>query len=159
MDKKHVNLLVFSGDYDKALAALILANGARELGMSVTMFFAFWGLMLLRDPEKMSLEDKSIYEKMFAAVTPKGPDQLPLSRMNMSGLGKYMLVEMMEDSSTPQLADFLQGARKKGVTFYACKLSLEVMGLNPEELLPEVKVIDVKEYLQDAVNAHLELFI
>lgn len=115
--------------------------------------------MLLRDPEKMSLEDKSIYEKMFAAVTPKGPDQLPLSRMNMSGLGKYMLVEMMEDSSTPQLADFLQGARKKGVTFYACKLSLEVMGLNPEELLPEVKVIDVKEYLQDAVTADLELFI
>lgn len=159
MDDKHVNLLVFSGDYDKALAALILANGAREAGMSVSMFFAFWGLMLLRDPEKMSFEDKSIYEKMFAAVTPKGPDQLPLSRMNMSGLGKYMLVEMMEDSSTPQLADFLQGARKKGVTFYACKLSLEVMGLNPEELLPEVKVIDVKEYLQDAVTADLELFI
>ena len=44
MDNKHMNLLVFSGDYDKALAALILANGARELGMSVTMFFAFWGV-------------------------------------------------------------------------------------------------------------------
>lgn len=159
MDKKHVNLLVFSGDYDKALAALILANGARELGMSVTMFFAFWGLMLLRDPAKMSLKDKSAYEKMFSAVTPKGPDQLPLSRMNMSGLGKYMLVEMMEDSHTPQLADFLQGARKKGVTFYACRLSLEVMGLQPEELLPEVEVVDVKDYLQDAVNANLELFI
>ncbi|HOB11558.1 MAG TPA: DsrE/DsrF/DrsH-like family protein [Syntrophomonadaceae bacterium] len=159
MDNKHVNLLVFSGDYDKALAALILANGARELGMSVTMFFAFWGLMLLRDPDKMSLEDKSAYEKMFTAVTPKGPDQLPLSRMNMSGLGKYMLVEMMEDSHTPRLADFLQGARKKGVSFYACKLSLEVMGLKPEELLPEVEVLDVKDYLQDAVNANLELFI
>jgi len=159
VDNKHVNLLVFSGDYDKALAALILANGARELGMSVTMFFAFWGLMLLRDPDKMSLEDKSAYEKMFTAVTPKGPDQLPLSRMNMSGLGKYMLVEMMEDSHTPRLADFLQGARKKGVSFYACKLSLEVMGLKPEELLPEVEVLDVKDYLQDAVNANLELFI
>ena len=58
-----MNLLVFSGDYDKALAALILANGARELGMSVTMFFAFWGLMLLRDPDKMSQADKSVYEK------------------------------------------------------------------------------------------------
>ncbi|HAA09070.1 MAG: DsrE/DsrF/DrsH-like family protein [Syntrophomonadaceae bacterium] len=159
MDHKHMNLLVFSGDYDKALAALILANGARDLGMSVTMFFAFWGLMLLRDPAKMSLEDKTIYEKMFSAVTPQGPDQLPLSRMNMSGIGKYMLVEMMEESHTPQLADFLQGARKKGVTFYACKLSLEVMGLKAEELLPEVEVLEVKDYLQDAVKADLELFI
>ena len=159
MDHKHMNLLVFSGDYDKALAALILANGARDSGMSVTMFFAFWGLMLLRDPAKMSLEDKTIYEKMFSAVTPQGPDQLPLSRMNMSGIGKYMLVEMMEESLTPQLADFLQGARKKGVTFYACKLSLEVMGLKAEELLPEVEVLEVKDYLQDAVKADLELFI
>lgn len=41
MDHKHMNLLVFSGDYDKALAALILANGARDLGMSVTMFLLF----------------------------------------------------------------------------------------------------------------------
>lgn len=154
-----MNLLVFSGDYDKALAALILANGARDMGISVTMFFAFWGLMLLRDPDKMSLEDKSTYEKMFAAVTPRGPEQLPLSRMNMSGLGKFMLLEMMEDSHTPQLADFLQGARKKGVVFYACKLSLEVMGIKPEELLPEVEVREVKDYLQDAVNADLELFI
>lgn len=159
MDNKHINLLVFSGDYDKALAALLLANGARELGMSVTMFFAFWGLMLLRDPAKMSLEDKNIYEKMFSAVTPQGPDELPLSRMNMSGIGKYMLLEMMEESRTPQLSDFLQGARKKGVSFYACKLSMEVMGLKPEELLPEVEVLEVIDYLQDAVNADLELFI
>ena len=113
MDHKHMNLLVFSGDYDKALAALILANGARDLGMSVTMFFAFWGLMLLRDPAKMSLEDKTIYEKMFSAVTPQGPDQLPLSRMNMSGIGKYMLVEMMEESHTPSWRTFYRAPVKK----------------------------------------------
>lgn len=158
-EDKHINLLLFSGDYDKALAALIIANGGRELGMSVTMFFAFWGLMLLRDPDKMSMEDKSLYEKMFSAVTPRGPEQLPLSRMNMSGLGKYMLLEMMDDSSTPRLVDFLNGARHKGVSFYACQLSLEVMGIKPEELLPEVEVMDVKDYLKDATQASLELFI
>lgn len=158
-DNQHINLLIFSSDYDKALAALIIANGARESGMSVTMFFAFWGLMLLRDPERMSLEDKSAYEKMFTAVTPKGAEQLPLSRMNMGGIGKAMLLEMMEDTDTPRLIDFLQGARQKGVAFCACQLSLEVMGLKREELLPEVEVMDVKEYLKDATQASLQLFI
>ena len=33
-----MNLLMFSGDYDKALAALILANTAREMNVDVTMF-------------------------------------------------------------------------------------------------------------------------
>lgn len=37
MDKR-MNLLMFSGDYDKAMAGLILANTARELDVDVTMF-------------------------------------------------------------------------------------------------------------------------
>ncbi len=66
-----MNLLMFSGDYDKAMAGLILANTARELDVDVTMFFAFWGLFLVRDPDKMTLEDKTIYEKIMGWMTPK----------------------------------------------------------------------------------------
>lgn len=158
MNKK-MNLLMFSGDYDKALAALILANSARELDVDVTMFFAFWGLCLVRDPERSSSEDKTMFEQMFGMVTPKGPEELPLSRMNMAGLGKQMLLEMMEDDKTPSLTDFLNGARKKGVKFYGCKLSVDVMGLKQDELLPEVQIITAKEYLADALESDLQLFI
>lgn len=154
-----MNLLVFSGDYDKALAALILANSARELDVEVTMFFAFWGLCLVRDPGKGTSEDKTVFEQMFGLVTPKGPEELPLSRMNMIGLGKQMLLEMMEDDKTPSLTDFLNGARKKGVKFYGCKLSVDVMGLKEEELLPEVQIITAKEYLADALESDMQLFI
>jgi peroxiredoxin family protein len=158
MEKK-MNILMFSGDYDKALAALILANTAKELDVEVSMFFAFWGLFLVRDPEKASVEDKTAFEKMFGLVTPKGPEELPLSRMNMAGLGKHMLLEMMEDDKTPSLTDFLNGARKKSVTFYGCKLSVDVMGFKEDELLPEVKVITAKEYLKDALESDMQLFI
>ena len=154
-----MNILMFSGDYDKALAALILANTGKELGADVSMFFAFWGLFLVRDPAKTSAEDKTAFETMFGMATPKGPEELPLSRMNMAGLGKKMLLEMMEDDQTPSLTDFLNGARKKGVTFYGCKLSVDVMGFKEDELLPEVKVITAKEYLEDALNSDLQLFI
>ncbi len=154
-----MNILMFSGDYDKALAALILANTAKELGVNVSMFFAFWGLFLVRDPAKASTEDKTAFEKMFGMVTPKGPEELPLSRMNMAGLGKQMLLEMMDDDQTPSLTDFLNGARKKGVTFFGCKLSVDVMGFKEDELLPEVKIITAKEYLKDALDSDMQLFI
>ncbi|MFZ7102015.1 MAG: DsrE/DsrF/DrsH-like family protein [Peptococcaceae bacterium] len=156
---KKVNLLMFSSDYDKALAALILANSAREIEADVTMFFAFWGLFLLRDPEKMTLEDKSSYEKMFGMMTPKGPRELPLSKMNFSGLGKSMLLEMMEDDDAPPLEAFLKGAQKKGVKFYGCKLSVEIMGFQKEELIPELEIVDAKTYLEDAMNSDMQLFI
>ncbi len=158
MDKK-MNLLMFSGEYDKAMAGLILANAAKEIGVDVTMFFAFWGLCLVRDPERMTLEDKTLYEKMFAMMTPKGPDQLPLSRMNYAGLGKHMLEEMLKDDEAPQLIHFLKGARKKHIKFYACRLSVEVMGFKQEELLPEVEIIDAKTYLKNALDSDMQLFI
>jgi peroxiredoxin family protein len=158
MDKR-LSLLLFSGDYDKALAALIIANSAAEMGVQVTIFFAFWGLMLLRDPEKLDNEGKTAYEKMFSIMTPKGPEGLPLSKMNYSGLGKLMLERMMKEGETPTLDKFLNGARKKGIKFYACKLSMEVMGIKKEELLPEVEVIEASEYVKDALNSDAQLFI
>lgn len=156
---KKINILMFSGEYDKALSALIIANSAREIGVDVTMFFAFWGLMLLRDPERATSEDKDAFEKIFGAVTPKGPEELPLSRMNMSGLGKRMLIKMMEDVESPSLRDFLAGAQKKGVKFYGCKLSVDVMGFKQEELIPGLQIIDAKEYLKDAIESDVQLFI
>lgn len=156
---KRMNLLMFSSEYDKAMAALILANTAREMQVEVTMFFTFWGLFLVRDPEKLSPKDKTAYEKIFGAVTPKGPEQLPLSRMNMAGLGKKMLLEMMDDDCAPHLIDFLKGARKKDVKFYGCKLSMEIMGLKQEEMIPELEVVEAKDYLKDALESDLQLFI
>jgi peroxiredoxin family protein len=156
---KKLNIIMFSGEYDKALAALVLANTAREMELDVTMFFAFWGLMLLRDPEKLSLEDKTIFEKMFGVVTPKGPEDLPLSKMNMAGIGEKMLKKMMNDENVPTLTNFLNGARKKGVKFYCCKLSMDVMGLKIEELLPEVEMMEAKGYLKDALESDIQLFI
>ncbi|MFZ5969601.1 MAG: DsrE/DsrF/DrsH-like family protein [Bacillota bacterium] len=156
---KRMNLLLFSGDYDKALAALILANSAREMNMDVTIFFAFWGLLLLRDPNAPDGENKTMYEKMFGMMTPKGAEDLPLSKMNFSGVGKKMLLEMMDDDDAPHLSDFLKGAINKGVQFFGCKLSMEIMGFTEEELLGDVKVVDAKEYLQNALESDIQLFI
>lgn len=157
--QNHLNILLFSGDYDKCLAAMILANGAREKDMTVTVFCAFWGLFILRDIEKISAEDKNIYEKMFSSITPGDAEKLPLSKMNLAGIGKTMLLTMMDENKTPHLQDFLHGAIKKGVRFCACKLSLEIMGFKAEELLEGIEVIDVYSYLDDASKADIQLFI
>ncbi|WP_112182410.1 MULTISPECIES: DsrE/DsrF/DrsH-like family protein [Paraliobacillus] len=156
---EEMNLLMFSGEYDKAMAGLILANAARELDVEVTMFFSFWGLWLVRDPEKISNEAKTIYEKMFSSFSPKGIEDLPLSKMNFNGLGKKLLVDMIDDNHAPHLIHFLKGARKKNVKFYGCKLSVDIMGFKEEELLPELEIVDAKTYLKSALQSNMQLFI
>lgn len=156
---KKMSILMFSGEFDKALAALILANTAREMDIDVTMFFAFWGLMLVRDPDKLLDEDKTLFEKMFASMTPKGIDELPLSKMNFAGIGKKMLLEMMDDSDTPPINAFMKGALNKGVIMKACKLSCNVMGFSHREILEEVEVVTAEDYLNDALESQIQLFI
>ena len=157
-DKK-MTILMFSGEYDKALAALILANSAKSLGVEVTIFFAFWGLTVIRNPNSISEEDKTLYEKMFASMTPKSVSDLPLSKMNFAGIGKKMLLDMMDENETPKIEDFLRGALKKGINMKACKLSCEVMGFNEEDLIEEATIVDADNYLIDSLESDIQLFI
>ena len=154
-----INLLMFSGDYDKALAGFILANSAKDIGLDVTMFFAFWGLFLMRQPDKTVENDKTFHEKIFGSVTPDNPETLPLSKMNMGGLGKQMLINMMKDKNAPRLIDLIQEARENKITFFGCKLSMDIMGLKKEELIPELQVVTAQDYLRDAISSNLQLFI
>ena len=81
-------------DLDKALAGFIIANGAAAMGSKVTMFFTFWGLNILRKPEKVGAA-KNLVERMFGWMMPRGPDRLKLSKMHMGGLGAWMIKRIM----------------------------------------------------------------
>jgi peroxiredoxin family protein len=65
-------MVVFSGDLDKVLAALVIATGAVAMGMETVLFFTFWGTPVLRDKNK-TVGGKDIMGNMFGAMLPKGP--------------------------------------------------------------------------------------
>ena len=58
----------------------------------MTIFFTFWGLTVLRRPEKVHVK-KSFMEKMFGVMLPRGSAKLKLSRLNMGGMGTAMMKE------------------------------------------------------------------
>ena len=88
-ERNDKTFVVFSGDLD-TITAFIMASGAAAMGRKVTMFFTFWGLNILRRPEKVRAR-KSFIEKMFAGMMPRGTTKLGLSRMNMGGAGAKMI--------------------------------------------------------------------
>ena len=74
-EKKKTTIVLFSGDYDKAMAAYIIANGAAAYDHEVTIFHTFWGLNALRKDESIAVE-KGFMEKMFAKMMPRGADNM-----------------------------------------------------------------------------------
>ncbi|AJA46629.1 coenzyme A disulfide reductase [Clostridium pasteurianum DSM 525 = ATCC 6013] len=151
-------MVVFSGDLDKAIASFIIANGAASMGKKVTMFFTFWGLNVLRKSEKVSVK-KSFIEKMFGIMMPRGSKKLKLSNMNMLGMGAKMIRGIMKNKNVSSLEDLMETAIANGVEIVACQMSMDVMGIQKEELIDDIKIGGVGYYLGEAENSNVNLFI
>lgn len=151
-------IIVFDGDFDKAMASFIIANGAAAMGRPVTMFFTFWGLNILRKGHAPGVE-KSFIEKMFGKMMPKGAGKLKLSNMNMFGMGTKMMKKVMKDKNVSSLEELMKSAMDNGVKLVACTMTMDIMGIKPEELIDGVDLGGVAAYLGDAENANVNLFI
>ena len=148
----------FSGDLDKAIASFIMANGAAAMGRPVTMFFTFWGVSLLRRPEKVRVK-KSFIGKMFSIMLPRGSKKLGLSRMNFGGIGAKMIRAVMKQNGVSSLEELIESARQKGVKFIACQMSMELMGITAEELIDGVELGGVATMLGSTEKSDLTYFI
>lgn len=155
-----LSMVVFSGDLDKALAAMIIANGAAAMDLPVSIFFTFWGLNILRKGGPVHVEGKkTMAEGMFGRMMPRGPEHLHISKMNMAGLGTRMIKKEMAKKHVTGLADLMHSAQEQGVRFIACTMSMDLMGIHKEELIPGLQYGNVGSFIDAADKSRITLFI
>lgn len=133
-------IIVHSGDIDKMYSALIVANGSLAMGMEVSLYFTFWGLLRLK---KGALE--------------KGP----LSKMNFLGLGRMMIRSRMKKNNVASLDRLMSDFKELGGKIIACEMTMEIMGVKRSDLREEL--IDdygaVGTYIQEARESAITLLI
>ena len=159
MDTSKKTIILFSGDFDKVMAALIIANGAAAMGDDVTIFCTFWGLNILRKTEKVPAGKKSFLQKAFGGMMPKGTKKLGLSKMNFAGAGAPMMRKATKAAGGMSLEELFDSAREQDVRFVACTLSMEILGFTEEELIDGIEFEGVAAYLGTADEANVNLFI
>ena len=155
---KGQTIVVFSGDLDRVLAAFVIANGAAAMGHPVTMFFTFWGLNALRK-ERPPKVKKGLLDRMFGMMMPRGPNKLTLSKMHMGGMGTAMMKHVMRTKGVAALPDLIDEARRQGIKLVACTMSMDVMGIQAEELIDGLEYAGVGAYVGDAEAARMNLFV
>lgn len=133
-------IIVQSGYMDKLYSAFIIATGALSMGIDVSMYFTFWGLERLK---KGQLEAG------------------PLSRMNLLGLGKWMMKCKMQRSNVRSLEGLLQDYIELGGKILACDMTMEIMGIGREDLRNDVisDYCAVGTYIKEARESEITLFI
>ncbi|ASN03903.1 DsrE/DsrF/DrsH-like family protein [Virgibacillus necropolis] len=157
-DNKKTTIVLFSGDYDKAMAAYIIANGAAAYDHDVTIFHTFWGLNALRKDAQVPVK-KGLMEKLFGKMMPRGADKMGLSKMNYLGMGQKMIKSVVKKHNALPLPQLVEMAQEQDVKLIACTMTMDLLGLKKEELLDEIEYGGVAAYIGEAENGNVSLFI
>lgn len=157
--QEKLSLIVFSGSLDRLIAAFVLATGAAAMGMQVSMFFTFWGTAALRR-ENVHVK-KSLLERMFGWMLPKGVKKLPLSQMNMAGGGPAMIRYVMKKNGVASVEDMIELSKELGVELNVCTMSMDLLGMKQDELIdyPGRSFCGVAKFLETAAPGKITMFL
>lgn len=156
LPENKVSIIVLSGEFDKAMAAFMMANGAIGMGMEVTMFFTFWGCSVIKKGRK--LKGKKFTHKLVNLMLPANSKELAPSKMSFGGFGRKMFNYMMNGQMS-SLEEQIEIAKEAGVTFQVCSPSLGMMGFDEDEWAVPVDICGVAAMYDVALNARTAYFI
>lgn len=157
-DNNKATIIVFSGDMDKVFAAFIIATGCAAAGMDTALFFTFWGLNAIKTGEPIKTD--SFLGKMMGIMNRGGIHRLNPSRFSFGGIGRILFSKMMADKKVASVEELRQTIIDLDVRLLACKMSMDVLEITRDDLIPEVDdIVGVATFVKDAAGSKVQLFI
>jgi len=136
-----VAIVISHGSLEGVYPGLIMANGARMEGIDANVFFTFFGLDAIR---------KDRYDRIKVATVGNPGMHLPTlvgGLPGMSALATHMMQRQMEQLDIPPIPEFIELVSDSGAGLYACKASVDLFGLGPDDFVEQVDgVLTVGEF-------------
>jgi len=129
-----MTIIAFSGDLDKLWPTTILASTAAANGMDVTIFATFWGLFpLVKGGEKIGHDAMT---KMLGGMNAPGFSHAKLSKLNMGGMGKWMMRKVAGKNNLLPPEDLFEMSLDMGVKVWPCQMTMDLLGIRYDQMLP-----------------------
>lgn len=152
---RRIALVASKGTLDQAYPPLILATTAASLGWEVGIYFTFYGLDILHRERFARL-------KVASLANPAGPVQVPNIVGAIPGataLATRTMKKWMDDSSMPDIPEFIDMAQGLDVTFFACATTMGVMGIAEGDLIDGCEIAGAAAFLDFAAEADVQMFV
>lgn len=148
--ERKVAIICSKGGLDEVYPALILANAARMSGIEAFVFFTFYGLDAITDAKLDNLH-------VNMAGNPSSPMPTVIAGLpGMENVAAKMMKKRMDEIDIPSVREMLEMIDAAGGELYACSLAMEMMKVEEEELIPEVKgVISAMDFYDKSQGAQI----
>jgi peroxiredoxin family protein len=131
-DRK-VTIILSKGSLEDAYAAMIMANSALGEGIETHLFFTFWGLDLITEKKIDHM-----------GVTPVGNLSMGMPQAvapipGMATVATKMMKSKIAGLDVPPLREFVEMVHDSGGVFWACRMTVDMFDLKPEDFIDGVK--------------------
>ncbi|AUW93591.1 MAG: peroxiredoxin family protein [Sulfobacillus thermosulfidooxidans] len=155
MAQDRLAIIVSKGSLDMAYPPFILATAAAALDMECMLFFTFWGLDVI-NKEKIDNLTVSIAGNPGMPAMARVAGVVPFGTKVVSS----MMRSQFASSNVMSIREFLTESAELGVHLVACQMSMDVLGVKREDLVPEVEdVVGAATFLDFARDAKISLFV
>lgn len=155
---RKVSIIVSRGSLDGVYPGLIMANGARMEGIEANLFFTFFGLYAVLRGFQDKIRLATVGNPALRVPNAKGfllPTLLG-ALPGMSALATRMMKREMEKLDIPPVSEFLEMIHDAGGRIYACKATVDMFHLKPEDFVPQVdRVLTVGEFYELSAGAQI----
>lgn len=145
-----ISLIISKGSMEGIYPGLIMANGARAEGIEVNTFFTFFGLDAVH---------KARHDHIKLAAVGNPGLHMPTMLGGLPGVSSVMthyLNHKMEQLDIPSIPEFVELIADTGAGVYACKASVDLFGLEKNDLIPQVQdIITVGEFYEKAAGGEM----
>ena len=157
---KSMSIIVTKGSLDWAYPPFILATTAAAMGLNVTMFFTFYGLVLLK-------------KKLNLGVTPLGNPamEMPMMGMHMAmpnlaaampgapALTSAMMKNLIKKKGVASIEELRELAIEAEVNMIACQMTMDLFEYKIEDMIEGPVLGGAASWVEVATQSEINLYI
>ncbi|KPL82515.1 hypothetical protein SE15_10270 [Thermanaerothrix daxensis] len=158
---RHIAFICSKGNLDMAYPALVMGWAALGNGVDVTIFFTFWGLDLINKHRVDHLElppvaNTSMKMNMMGIPGNLGIPNLVGVLPGMTALATKLMKDKMKALGVPPVREYLQMLVDGGAKLYACKMTVDMMGLTMDDFVEGVQgIVTASDFIDMTEGAQI----
>jgi peroxiredoxin family protein len=148
-------IVASKGSMDMAYPPLILASTCAALDIECKVFFTFYGLDIINKHKMAGLKVPPIANPAMPVPVPNIVGMLP----GMTHMATAMMKSWMGKANVATVPELIEACLESDVTMIGCQMTMDVMGVEKEDLVDGVETGGAAYFLEWASRCNITLFI
>ncbi len=157
---KSMSIIVTKGTLDWAYPPFILGTTAAAMDVEVTMFFTFYGLVLLK--KDLDLGFSTLGNAAMEMPMMGGHMKMPNMLSMLPGAGSLagtMMKNLMARKGVASIEDLREAAVDLEIRMIACQMTLDLFEYSKDDMIDGIELGGAATYMETALNSDINLFI